>query len=344
MTRHTLYIRSLIVSIVLLAASTLRAQGHAEALLSESSISIGGQTTFELRLTQPAGQLAFFPYFSGTIVQGVEVVGGMEVDTVKADDGNIVVAQRYVITSFDDSLYTLPPFPIAISQDTLWTQSLALNVIQPFDLDSADESIFDIKPILTPPNPWDLVGSLLLHRPLVLLNIVLTAARVHYWWTCIILLSFLLLVGGTLWWVYYGRNLKKKPKDKELQQEELPQIPAHLWALEQLDIIKAERRWNVLEEQKQYYSELTEVLRSYIERAYGISCLEMPTSDIIYTLHSVLLDKPEAYQTLRHILQEADLIKFAKWKATTEDSEQALREAYSFVRQTAPTTEQTPQS
>ena len=75
---------------------------------------------------------------------------------------------------------------------------------------------------------------------------------------------------------------------------------------------------------KIYYSELTDIVRTYIEKDIHIPALESTTNELIETINdfnesSKLGISKETIQQLKQVLQSADLVKFAKSKPIIED-------------------------
>ena len=135
-----------------------------------------------------------------------------------------------------------------------------------------------------------------------------------------------LLAGGIYWLV------KKRPGRKQKSPEYVPPEKAHEWALRMLSRLK---RSDLLErgEVKAYYSELSNILRGYLERRYLVPALEMTTSEIQEALQRTA---PEALQhpELLTVLQRADLVKFAKYIPPRSEVLQDHEAAVAFVKAT----------
>ena len=84
--------------------------------------------------------------------------------------------------------------------------------------------------------------------------------------------------------------------------------------------------------QKEYYTQLTDTLRTYIERRFGFKALEMTTEQIIERLES--LHDAEAMSELRSLLQTADLVKFAKFIPLMNENDTNLLNAVNFINET----------
>jgi len=244
------------------------------------------------------------PVFGESLQDGIEIVDRSAIDSTTLPDGRLQLHQQLTLTSFKDSLFAIQPIPVTSGEDTFWTDPMALNVIQPFEVDSS-MAITDIKDIEKAP----------------------------IWWWGII--RWILLVVGLCLLIELGFWLWRK-YDKYRKREEQPVAPELLRpadevALEKLDEIKAQKIWKD-GKVKEYQTELTDVVREYIGRRFGVQSTEK-TSDETLRAMKTLIDKP-LYERLKSMLQLADLVKFAKWHTTPDENEQALTTAYDFVNET----------
>ena len=276
------------------------------ARLDSTVIWIGSQTHLTFQVSQQPKQKVLMPIFSDSIVGGLETVEPVKTDTVKSPDGQLLVSQHYVVTSFKDSLIYIPPFPFVINGDTVWSKSLSLKVVQPFKIDTASHKIADIKPVLNSKFDW---AAFLLR----------------------VLLGFVILGLLVVLYVLYQKYFKKKPVLNEKEIRLL--LPADVVALNQLDKIKQEKFWQQ-GRVKEYHTELTDVIREYVERIFNINSMEMTSEEILDHLRVLKVEKKSAYLNLKQILNLADLVKFAKWNAMPEEHELSLQNAYLFINQT----------
>lgn len=288
------------------------------ASIDSTMLMIGDQTAMHLQVTQEANERVELPVFGEMLQEGIEIVDRSAIDTTTLPDGRLQLHQELTLTSFKDSLFAIQPIAFVSGEDSFWTDPLALNVIQPFEVDSS-LAITDIKDIERAP---------------------------IWWWGIIrwILLGLLiagLAVGGWYLWKWYEK--RRKPEEEEVNPELLR--PADEVALEKLDEIKAAKIWKD-GKVKQYQTELTDVVREYIGRRFGVQSTEKTSDETLRELKPILLDvqsdkvqgtKEEGkalYEKLRKMLQLADLVKFAKWHTTPDENEQALTTAYEFVNET----------
>ena len=125
--------------------------------------------------------------------------------------------------------------------------------------------------------------------------------------------------------------MQKKPVFESANKE--PEIAPHILALNELDRIKNEKLWQQ-GRSKEFHTQLTDVLRIYIEKVFDINSMEMTSEEILMNLKTMQNEQKSAYSGLKQILQLADLVKFAKWNALPDENELSLMNAFLFVNQT----------
>lgn len=298
----------------LLLTLSLRAEEISiKAQLDSSVILIGDQVKLQLEIEYPAGLELIFPNLPDSLGASVEIVESFQRDTLKLDNGRWRMAQEFLVTSFDTGHHVIHPFQFAFQYqgitDTAYSNSPVLHVFTLPKLDSLMNALkgpIDIKPVAEAP---------------------VTFKEVAPW------IMGILLAAGILFLIWYAIHQRKNnrsifgfpPKPKE---------PAHLIALRRLDQIKAEKIWQQ-GKTKEYYSDITDILREYIENRFEINALELTSDETIVAFRAKpnLLDEV-TFNNLVRILKNADLVKFAKYEPLPDDNNLALVDAYFFVNQT----------
>lgn len=279
------------------------------AAIDSTTLFIGDQTDLHLQATGAANEQVGMPVLGDNLIPGIEIVDRTIVDTTTLQDGRKQYNQYLTITSFTDSLFYISPLAFTSGDDTVWSEPLMLNVIQPFEIDTADIAITDIKGVYKAPIWWWGIFRWILG------GLLIAGIGVG--------LYFLLRHIGR----YNGKYVPEAPKE--------PLRPAEEVALEKLDGIKEEKIWQA-GQVKEYHTQLTDVIREYISRRFGVSSTEQTSDETLRAMKPLLAEQKDIYEHLRKMLTLADLVKFAKWTATPDENEQSLRNAYEFVRETTP--------
>lgn len=145
----------------------------------------------------------------------------------------------------------------------------------------------------------------------------------------LVALAVLLLAGLAY---YYYRKKKKEREAAFLPPK--PTIPPGQAALGALRILEDKHLWQQ-GKVKEYYSEVTEIVRRFFEDQFGLLALESTSDEILHQLHRVPEAAPLQPQC-RSFLTTADLVKFAKYQPAPEEHERELRSAYEIVRALIP--------
>jgi len=291
------------------------------ATIQPSDILIGEQAIINIEVISPKGRDIIFPVYQDTLITGIEVLTMLPPDTTMTEV--MTINQKYVVTSFDSTLYHVPYMQVIADLDTLRTNDFGLKVSAPqlsdstlayleklkaHETDSIDFvrlNISDIKPIQKPEFVWQDFLEYIYIPLLILLIVAIIAAAIYF-------------------------LLRKKKKGYYFTPKVI--LPPHVVALEGLDKLKASKLWQKGME-KEYYTELTDILREYIDRRFNIDAPEMISDDIISAVH-LATDTKSATDGLSQILSLADLVKFAKYTPFADENDLSLVNAYLFVNQT----------
>ncbi|TSJ39212.1 hypothetical protein FO440_15740 [Mucilaginibacter corticis] len=278
-----------------------------EAKLQDYTIKIGDQTRLFLEVNQPAKAHVNFPVFTDTITDKVQIVSANKPDTIpdKKDYSRITIIRSYVITSFDAGIYKFPLFSFGSSIGVIKSNELMLQV-QTVKIDTT-KSIYDIKqPILVNYTFFDRVKD-------------------NWTWIVIAIVVTALIIGLIIY-------LRNKPKQQPVIKITKPSIPIHIVAIDKLKELRDKKLWQQ-EEFKLYHSELTDIIREYLEKRYNIKTHEKTTDEILTALNN--RDITGEYRNmLQQILVMADLVKFAKEKPLPLENERSLDNAIEFVLKT----------
>lgn len=293
----------------LVLLSSMQAQDiSVKASMDSVAMIIGHQTKLRLELTKPIQADVSFPMVLDTLVDKVEVLSRTPIDTTAVGTDRHHLTQEYTIASFDSGFYYIPPFEFEIQANSgggsLFTDPLALKIYT-YKIDSI-QGIFDIKPIKKIPVTFKEVQPYLI-------------------WG-------LLAIGGLLMvLLLYWRMKNKGPV---FAPKPVPQEPPYIIAFRELERIREEKLWQKYKV-KEYYTDLTDTLRSYIEGRFQVLAMEQTSDEILNDIKS-FIDK-EDYKKLKDTLELADYVKFAKMTPMMDESERCIKNAYAFVDHTKPT-------
>ena len=219
------------------------------------------------------------------------------------------IKKELIIQSFDSGLYTIPPFIYVAGKDTFASNALALKVM-PVAVDSM-ATIHDYAGVAQPNTRiWDYLPDFI----------------VDYWW--IFLIVILVAAGVFVWWRYF-RGKKAMP----LVPKKKP-VPPYEYAMQELNRLKAEKLCESGQE-KEYYTRLTEILRVYLDKRFGINAMEMTSTQIMQQIRSNE-DTRTSAPVMKQILEMADFVKFAKVRPLPDDNQKAFNNAVTFVEDTKP--------
>ena len=278
------------------------------AVLSTNEILIGDQIKMELDFSYPADmsmEVADLSVLEKT--EGIELLKVYPIDTVPSTEGNLL-HQTLILTSFDSGQYLLPQIPVSFvkgeQRQTLNTNSLLL-IVKPYPVSQDTVQLQPIKPIVAEPKTIEDYLS-------VIIGIGVVA-----------LLGFL------------GYFFYKRKQNKAVPEPIVIKRPPFEVAMEKIESLRASKLWQQ-NKIKAYQSELTFILREYLEERFHIKALESTSDEIIEDL-TRLDEIGEDWRTeLNKILQTADLVKFAKAIPPIEVHAAGLDTLEAFVLETKP--------
>lgn len=291
---------------LLMSFNLCAAKWSVDMRLDSASILIGQQTRCYIDVSAPIDAMVEMPMLlQDTLVSGLYILDRQGIDSTNINNGRKRLSASYLLTSFDEGVYFIPPVEVKVDDELCESNYLTLKVIT-YEVDTTSMEIFDIKPVEKAPfvlkdytQPFSLAFG------------------------CIGLLTLIVSMIVAL----------RRPK--ESVEELIPEIilPAHVYALQSLDDIKEQKIWQQ-GRYKEYYSSLTDVLRSYMASRYEFSAMEMTSWEILEQLKKTDLPAEDLYPQMKQLLELSDFVKFAKMNPLPEDNDRSLRFAYHFVETT----------
>jgi flagellar basal body-associated protein FliL len=214
----------------------------------------------------------------------LEVIQSYPIDTIRKKDRYELI-KKYGLTQFDSGKFKIPRVQILINNHVFLSDSLLVEVVN-VPVDTLKQKMYDIKDIIPAQNT---IGD---------------------WWNYILVILLLCGIGFLIYWFVKKRKTTIIEEDKYKTPIEK--------ATNKLNKLEQKELWQ-RGEIKEYYSELTDIVRNYIEEAIEIPAMESTTSELIEGLKQASLKKKmklskETIENLFTVLKQADLVKFAKSK------------------------------
>ncbi|WP_159289116.1 hypothetical protein [Tenacibaculum maritimum] len=272
-----------------------------KAKIDTTSIRIGEQFLYQISVDKT--KHVILPKLEN--LKGLEVVSESKTDTIKNS-----LIKKYILTGFDSGAFYIPQQQVFVKNQAYLTDSLLINIAT-IPIDTTKIKKFPIKGIKG--EPYEFIDF-----------------QQYLWW----LIFAIICIGGILYYFI----IKKKKGAEEIVVE--PSIPPYEEAIQKLHQLDQKLLWQN-NKVKRYYSELTEIVRAYIERELKIPALESTTDELINVLIDFNTTKSietteETIQKLKKLLQEADLVKFAKSKPLAHEIEDDRKNAENIVNYLKP--------
>lgn len=282
-------------------------------MIQKDTLLIGDQASFSFKTKVPPGSKFYLQNLQRDVGNGVELAGSPLVDTLKSDSGGTELQTTFTFTSFDSGSHVIPIINGYLenpdgSIDTVTFDAGKLEVTT-IQIDTTSYKPFDVKDQMVYPYtvkeflPW---GGMLI----AFVAIVLLVLR---WWK---------------------RWRKKRSLFGKVVEPDSPYVAA----LKELEKIRNQKLWQN-NQMKLFYTRITDVLREYIEARFGLQAMEKTSAEILKELLPAGIDKNE-YDSLKELLEVADLVKFAKYVPSELENENAIPRAIRFISSTAIKTEE----
>lgn len=265
----------------LLSSSIFAQQKQVETSIDTTKNKIGAEFKLTLKTVVSSKSKVVFPKLK--TIGPLEVIQSYPIDTVKKD-GNYELIKKYGLTQFDSGKYTIPSIKILIDKKPYLSDSIRVEVAN-VKVDTLQQKMYDIKDISGPESNND-------------------------WLIYLLIILVIIGIGAFVYWFVKKRQQKKITE--EVYKTPIEKATSLLNNLESKELVQKG-------EIKEYYSELTDIARNYIEEAIHIPAMESTTSELIQAIRTASTKKkmtltPETVENLERVLRQADLVKFAKSK------------------------------
>ena len=310
-------IKTILVALIcILGAGASRGNVTVKAQLDSVNLLMGRLNMLKLEVVQDKGKPGGFPLFKdadpaagyvGVCGDSIELRTSIKTDTVELGSGRIQINHTVPVQAFDSGTYRLPEFIYVSGNDTARSNIVTLNVI-PVDV-TVDDPIAGYAPVAEPEGKR--------------ITDSLPNWLTDWWW---LILLVILLAGAAVWamrrYKKEGTVLPKKPQPTPYES-----------AMSEFRELKKKNLWEQGLE-KEYFTRLTDILRVYLQRRFGINAMEMTSREIMDCLYNSDLKDKREY--MRQILSVADFVKFAKVRPLPADNIAAYENAVRFVEETKP--------
>jgi hypothetical protein len=284
---------------------TLAGEISVRTSIEPSEILIGEQASLKIELTQDKDDKVSWPQFSDTIATNVSIIEKLATDTISLPDNRISITSEYLVSSYDSGFYYIPEFVFETTSQKVTSNPVGLTV-NTVQVNEQTDDIHAEKDIMSAPFSWIELAQ----WSGIGLAIILIIAII-----VLLLMRFV-----------FKKKVTIIPEEPEVI------LPAHVVALEKLEQIKTEKIWQQ-GQIKQFYTQLTDVIREYLSRAYSINAMEMTTDEIV-ALVKKNKDLDEIRIVLKEMLELSDLVKFAKFIPLENENEKAVLDAFMIVEKT----------
>lgn len=308
------YIKALLAALLLLTGSLSlpAAKPVFRAMMDSTQLLMGNTMTIHLEVVEPAdateGHIVL-PKDS-TLIPEIEVRRIVTLDTTDMGNNLRRIRHDMIIQSFDSGDYIIPEIRYAIGSDTILGDKLALRVI-PVNVDQMDSINPNADVQQGESRWWDFMPAVL----------------VDYWeW---ILLAIVVIAALTAAIV-----MLRKKSVRKIFHAPKPQLSPYEVAMRDLQSLK-EKNLCASGAEKEYYTDLTDILRVYLQNRFGINAMEMTTSQITEALNRNE-ETRLPNRLMKQILEIADFVKFAKQRPLPEDNTRSFNSAVQFVEDTRP--------
>lgn len=296
-------------SLLLTPVAIVAQQAKASVEITPDTCLIGDNVFYLLSITHYETQLFSLPSDTDEVAFYPFEIRSRKKLFEEERDGFTTERWQYTLTIFDTGAQIIPPLDLRYvqigksdsSETVLKLDSKTIYVRSV--LDTTVKDIADIKPLQSLPLPaWVYVVSAVV---------------------------LLLLIGGGYWLF----KLWQKHRQAEKPKPVVPEKPPYQIALEKLAALDA-YPLDSQDDFKKFYSDLSDILREFIERYYRVPALEQITSEILYSLRTKL--SSEQIERYRQVFERADLVKFAKFYPSKIEARESLSLSKAIIEDATP--------
>lgn len=282
------------------------AQGvEVSAKVQDEQIAVGKPFVLDLMMKVPYGSyIEWNGFVTDTLSEQIDILKRGDLVRTADADSNIIVQQQLTLMTFDTGHVQIPGLQLSAldaqfspltSPIDLYVTTIAVDTTQTF------------KPLVPP-----------IDQPV-------SMKEVFPW----ILGALLLILIGLVVWYFVKR--RKTKVDENGEPVKGPVVPPYNKALDDLESLKQQKLWQI-GKLKEYYSGLSDIAREYIEGQFGVNAVEMTTDEILRELSKLDFDR-QIYDKIKDAMDLSDLVKFAKYSASSLENDNAMDNVEGFVKE-----------
>ena len=299
----------LMIGLVLVLSGMASAQQvEVSAKAQDESVAVGKPFSLDLTMKVPYGYYVEWNEFANdTLSAQIDILKRGDLLRTADADSNVIVQQQLTLMTFDTGYVTIPPVGLTYAksvEDQLRMKAFT-DPVQLYVTTITVDTTQAFKPMVPP-----------IEHPV-------SMKEVFPW----ILGVLLLVLAGLVVW-YFVKH--RKPKvDENGEPIKGPVIPPYTKAIGDLESLKQQKLWQA-GKVKEYYCSLTDIAREYIEGQFKVNAVEMTTDDILKEVRELRFDE-KLYGKLKDTMELSDLVKFAKYTASSLENDNAMGDMTDFV-------------
>ena len=299
----------LMIGLVLVLSGMASAQQvEVSAKAQDESVAVGKPFSLDLTMKVPYGYYVEWNEFAtDTLSEQIDILKRSDMQRTADADSNIIVQQQLTLMTFDTGYVQIPPVGLTYAksvEDQLRMKAFT-DPIQLYSSTITVDTTQAFRPLMQP-----------IEKPV-------SMKEVFPWILGVLLLALI----GLIVWFFWKR---RKPRvDENGEPIKGPVTPPYDKAIGDLESLKQQKLWQV-GKVKEYYSGLSDIAREYIEGQFKVNAVEMTTDDILREVQGLNFDH-EIYGKLKDTMELSDLVKFAKYTASSLENDNAMSDMTDFV-------------